>query len=388
MAASIDEENDQGDVMVPLEDTEATKSSVDETPKIDTFQHETDTHVPLALRQKRQQEAQLAFLKEQGLIDEDECVDVAIEKVVANTAQVAADDVYTQAKNAARKAGVAAAGGALVAVGAVLTPLPTPGGILLAGAGLGVLSTEFECAKKALDSGKEKLVGLIDSIPEEENPITKQQEKDENGEISRQDTLDSQDVSVASTDVSKTSSKATTTTNNTTSEVRASLRGQARRIGKSIRPFLTDEDAPRQAMEDLNAATKRAASAATDKAYNAASFTTNKAYDVVKFILVLDEFDPSNQIKQQRRQLQKSETSLTEETATEDVVASNDVAEEETEEESEANKVSDETSSLPPSPQGKEDAPPAVLNSTTTDNTVVKEANVSSLPLQEALALS
>jgi hypothetical protein len=176
--------------------------------------------------------------------------------------------MYTQAKNAARKAGIAAAGGTLVAVGAILTPLPTPGGILLAGAGLGVLSTEFECAKKVLDTGKTKLVDLIDSIPEEE--------EEDIEEIVMKDSLDSED-STASESTSDTSISRSSSTVNQKNEVRASLEDHARRIGKSIRPFLTDEDAPRQAMEELNASTKRAVLAAS-----------GKINEFLNFMLVLD----------------------------------------------------------------------------------------------------
>ena len=157
---------------------------------------EQEERLSLVLRQERQKEAQLAFLKEQGLVqNENEGMVIVKDNVLEDDSPsldgtivedepsnvIPTEDssysrggpiTFAQAKNAARKAGVAAAGGALVAVGAVLTPLPTPGGILLAGAGLGVLCTEFECAKKALDSGKEKLVGLIDSIPERKSSAT------------------------------------------------------------------------------------------------------------------------------------------------------------------------------------------------------------------------
>jgi hypothetical protein len=241
-----------------------------------------DASLSIALRQKRQQEAQLAFLREHGLIKEytvkeEHAVEVCAESLDQDSCQAEAiqaqesiseaQDMYTQAMNAARKVGIAAAGGTLVAVGAILTPLPTPGGILLAGAGLGVLSTEFECAKKVLDTGKTKLVDLIDSIPDEE---------EDTEEIVMKGSLDSED-STTSESTSKTSISRSSSTVSQKNEVRASLEDRARRIGKSIRPFLTDEDAPRQAMEELNASTKRAVLAAS-----------GKINEFVNFMLVLD----------------------------------------------------------------------------------------------------
>ena len=56
--------------------------------------------------------------------------------------------------SAARRAATAAAGGTMVALGAVMTPLPTPGGLLLVYCGMSVLGTEFPAARKALDTMK------------------------------------------------------------------------------------------------------------------------------------------------------------------------------------------------------------------------------------------
>jgi len=286
--------NDWVDVahVVPEINMMAPLTNAELTPLKEELKMDDDAAISLALRQKRQQEAQLAFLKEQGLSKgekdekEEQVEDIkeesadspkdSCEAAKASTEEATSEakaDVYTQARNAARKAGVAAAGGTLVAVGAILTPLPTPGGILLAGAGLGVLSTEFESAKKVLDCGKEKLVGLIDSIPEEEDNI-------EVEEISMVDSQDSEDSVFSDVSRTTTISRASSTVSQK-GDVRASIQGRARRIGKSIRPFLTDEDAPRQAMEELNASTKRA--------YTRAS---GKVNDFVSFMFVLDQYDP------------------------------------------------------------------------------------------------
>ena len=258
----------------PSVEAELTKSPTIDSPHVvvDGEMRMDDTTISLAVRQRRQREAQIAFLRDKGIIKneydvkedyadypEDFCQ--AKELVVPREAKELAlpeeepkqEDAYTVAVNAARKASVAAAGGALVAVGAILTPLPTPGGILLAGAGLGVLSTEFECAKRALDTGKEKLVHLIDSIPEEEN-IQDDTEK----ESSLTESKDGDDDASALSGNPKMAPTKSSSTASNKGEVRASIEDHARRIGKSIRPFLTDEDAPRRAMEEMNAKSQRA----------------------------------------------------------------------------------------------------------------------------------
>ena len=264
------------------------------------------TVLTLAVRQERQRQAQLAFLREQGLVDDDIVSTVAVTGVSssqtrtcdgdANTdgepkqdagssdasstsditqspKQTAEGDPYATAMSAARKAGIAAAGGTLVAVGAILAPLPTPGGILLAGAGLGVLSTEFEGAKKVLEAGKEKLVDLIDSLPPEEEEEegkkkekeeTKKAEEEEEGQevaLSESGGDNCVDGDVSSVDVEgvEPCDRTTPTTSpplspeTTPIRIQKSFQNRARRIGKSIRPFLTDEDAPRRAMDEFQA---------------------------------------------------------------------------------------------------------------------------------------
>jgi len=67
----------------------------------------------------------------------------------AATAVVAGRDVIraNPTANTAYRAGVGVVGGATVALGIVLLPLPGPGTLISIG-GLGILATEFEGAKK------------------------------------------------------------------------------------------------------------------------------------------------------------------------------------------------------------------------------------------------
>ena len=192
------------------------------------------------------------------------------------------DDAMSSMLKGARKAGVAVTGGAMVAVGAVLTPLPTPGGILIAGAGLGVLSTEFEGAKKVMDKGRDKLVDLIDSIDDDKKKGAIAEGDDEKDVAAKSKKSDDSDadadrkeggddsfaekneasVSNAGTGSAGCSRRTSETSSNASaapapSASNSSLRSGLSRIGKSIRPLLTDDEAPRRAMDELKTKSER-----------------------------------------------------------------------------------------------------------------------------------
>jgi hypothetical protein len=62
-----------------------------------------------------------------------------------------------------KKAGVAVSGGAMVGVGLIMIPLPTPCGALVAGAGMAVLGTEFPQAQRVLDRTRDAVVHVIET---------------------------------------------------------------------------------------------------------------------------------------------------------------------------------------------------------------------------------
>jgi hypothetical protein len=68
-----------------------------------------------------------------------------------------------------RKAGVAVTGGALVVAGIPMIPMPTPGGVVVTGAGLAILATEFPAAQRVLDRSR---VGLSNLVAESEDEGT------------------------------------------------------------------------------------------------------------------------------------------------------------------------------------------------------------------------
>ena len=67
----------------------------------------------------------------------------------------------------ARRAGVAVVGGATVALGIVLIPLPGPGTLVTAG-GLAILATEFDWARRRLDQVKDRVRRLTTGRPEDD----------------------------------------------------------------------------------------------------------------------------------------------------------------------------------------------------------------------------
>lgn len=68
----------------------------------------------------------------------------------------------------AKKTAVAISGGALVAIGIPLIPLPGPGCVVVA-SGLSILATEFPAAQKMLDKGKEKIRNFAEDESENHN---------------------------------------------------------------------------------------------------------------------------------------------------------------------------------------------------------------------------
>lgn len=73
-----------------------------------------------------------------------------------------------------RKAGVAVTGGALVAVGLPMIPMPTPGGVVVVGSGMALLATEFPAAQRALDRSRQGLATLVgDDSDDDEDKVEK-----------------------------------------------------------------------------------------------------------------------------------------------------------------------------------------------------------------------
>lgn len=67
----------------------------------------------------------------------------------------------TVVRRHARRASVAVAGGATIAVGLVLIPLPGPGTLVVI-AGLSILGREFPRARRAADRGKGMAASAVD----------------------------------------------------------------------------------------------------------------------------------------------------------------------------------------------------------------------------------
>mmetsp|Transcript_49829 Transcript_49829/g.97479 ORF Transcript_49829/g.97479 Transcript_49829/m.97479 type:complete len:417 (-) Transcript_49829:559-1809(-) len=76
-------------------------------------------------------------------------------------------------KQHARRAGTAIAGGTLCVVGSIMAPLPTPGGVIVIGAGMMVLGTEFPAAQKVMDRAVGGLVNVIENDADDGNDKNK-----------------------------------------------------------------------------------------------------------------------------------------------------------------------------------------------------------------------
>ena len=234
----------------------------------------TTEKISLAERQRQQRQAQLEFLQRKGLLQEWNLRDEDETNSQEDETSVATDDAQSltealqgtteeeavveqkapemsmaaRVAAAARKTGVAVVGGSLVTAGAILAPLPTPGGVLLAGAGLSVLGTEFDGAKQVLDAGKSQLVRVIDSIASKEAKAETDSES-EAATIQQNQSVDD-----------NTTDGARTTASVDKKPVRnlfAKMRTQAHRLGQNIRPHLVggDEQATRSQPRENNTET-------------------------------------------------------------------------------------------------------------------------------------
>ena len=83
----------------------------------------------------------------------------------------------------ARKTGVAVTGGALVLAGLPMIPMPTPGGVVVVGAGMAVLATEFPAAQRALDRSRQGLKDLVGD--ESDDDEEKKEKKKKNANIAK-----------------------------------------------------------------------------------------------------------------------------------------------------------------------------------------------------------
>mmetsp|Transcript_18319 Transcript_18319/g.25830 ORF Transcript_18319/g.25830 Transcript_18319/m.25830 type:complete len:272 (-) Transcript_18319:251-1066(-) len=91
----------------------------------------------------------------------------------------------------ARKAGVAVGGGAMVGLGLVMIPLPTPFGCVVAGAGMGVLAKEFPAAQQVIDQTRDAVVDVIEKNCLDEDDDDDQEEHDQDEEGTRSSTTTS-----------------------------------------------------------------------------------------------------------------------------------------------------------------------------------------------------
>ena len=221
-------------------------------------------------------------------------------------------DAFSSVMGAARKVGVGLAGGAMVGIGAVVAIAPTPGGILLAGAGMGVLATEFDGAKRAMDKGRSKLVDLIDALPgekgrREEDKNTKEEggfeNEDGEGEIlrnrggrsSNSSYHEINDESPERTAVGERYGQVTTAAGNN------AFHDRLGHIGRSIRPLIADDDAPRKAFDEIRSRSGRTVDemkAISGQGIDHVKSSTNRAFGrmrnhlngIVDTLAVTDEY--------------------------------------------------------------------------------------------------
>jgi hypothetical protein len=79
----------------------------------------------------------------------------------------------------AKRVGVGIVGGTITTVGLIMIPLPTPFGVVVAGAGMAVLGTEFPAATQLLETSRDKLVHAIETHVVMENDDREDDDNDD-----------------------------------------------------------------------------------------------------------------------------------------------------------------------------------------------------------------
>ena len=88
------------------------------------------------------------------------------------TIEQSKDDPQRSLEDMIRKTGVAVAGGAMVGVGLVMIPLPTPFGAVIAGSGMAVLGMEFPAAQRVLEKSCNTVADAIEQNVQDNDDAT------------------------------------------------------------------------------------------------------------------------------------------------------------------------------------------------------------------------
>ena len=149
------------------------------------------------------------------------------EKVLPKNDDTTQTNVEREIPSMARKAGVALMGGALVAAGIPLIPLPGPGDFMVLG-GMVLLASEFPIAQKALDRTRQGLVSVLDEEKGDDNRPKGEVESVEED----QDKVDIDDLDISAEAFLKEMKQ-------TTKQCKQIIGEQAKRLGRNgILPLL------------------------------------------------------------------------------------------------------------------------------------------------------
>lgn len=196
------------------------------------------------------------------------------------------NEVKKEESSVIRKTATAVAGGAMVGVGLIMIPLPTPFGAVVAGGGMAVLGTEFPAAQRALDKTCNAVADVI------EKSVSKDDDDDQ----------DCEDIELAEKNNSSTEyanekmKKLLDETNHSKrSDISFNMKKNVKQLGKKAVPVIRrigegiDKDSLNEVTESISKATIDTRETVSSLVKSTHSKVSKGASKLWRTVMVLDD---------------------------------------------------------------------------------------------------
>mmetsp|Transcript_20182 Transcript_20182/g.30349 ORF Transcript_20182/g.30349 Transcript_20182/m.30349 type:complete len:276 (-) Transcript_20182:134-961(-) len=185
-----------------------------------------------------------------------------------------------------KKTATAVAGGAMVGVGLIMIPLPTPFGAVVAGGGMAVLGTEFPAAQRALDKTCNAVADVIE----------KSVSKDDDDDLDCRDMKPVEKNNGCTEYANEKMKKLLDEKHHSrSSEVSFNIKKSMKQLGKKVVPVIRrigegiDKDSINEATESISKATTDTRETVSSLAKSTHSKVSKGASQLWRTVMVLDD---------------------------------------------------------------------------------------------------